>query len=279
MLFLKCPLQYTDHFKPKRSCGPDDIPLIVLKDSLQVMAYYIKKLFNKLALGDKIPSTWKYAKIKPIFKKGDPKLVENYRPISNLNSISKLFERCVLNRLPSDAKTDGVNQHGFKTGHSTVTAGLDIQSHLAIMSDRGEKSIIYSVDLSAAFDVIRPAMFYKKMVNKMDIPTLNCLNYFLTNRKAQVEVDGHSSVFFSFKAGCPQGSTLGPKIFNMYCSDLSSALKHGYVVSYADDTYVIVSDKDEKNLLKKANSTIKDHAGWLKWHDLQHCKNRSNVHW
>jgi len=84
------------------------------------------KLFNRIACDGAVPKGWKTAKLKPIFKKGDPSKIENYRPISNLNSISKAYERSLLNRLPLDA--EGLNQHGFKQNHSTVTAALKMSS-------------------------------------------------------------------------------------------------------------------------------------------------------
>jgi len=87
-------------------------PLVVFKDSLSILERQILKLFNMIMVVGKMPKVWKVAKIKPIFKKGDHSKIENYRPISNLNSISKAYERCLLNRLPIDA--EGINQHGFK---------------------------------------------------------------------------------------------------------------------------------------------------------------------
>ncbi len=104
-------------FKPKKSSGPDKIPLLIIKTCYDVLEHVILKLFNLIVTSGTIPDTWRLA------KKGDRFKIENYRLISNLNSISKLFERCLLNRL-NDA-TDGPNQHGFKNGHSTMTAALD----------------------------------------------------------------------------------------------------------------------------------------------------------
>ena len=101
--------------------------------------------------------------MKPIFKKGDKTKIENYRPISNLNSMSKVFERCVLNRVDKIAPNcDGDNQHGFRSYHSTTTATLEVQDCLAASLDDNKPCLIYSVDLSAAFDLVRPGIFVKK---------------------------------------------------------------------------------------------------------------------
>jgi len=248
-------------FKPKRSAGPDDIPLLIIKLGISVLMKPIYRLFTLVGQSKKLPVEWKTARIKPIHKKGSKLEIGNYRPISNLNSVSKLFERCLLNRL-SDVD-DGVNQHGFKSNHSTVTAAIDIQTEVCKQLDRNRKCLIYSVDLTAAFDLIRPELFVKKMTGKIQAPILDCLNNFLQNRKAFVELEGHCSSMFSFCAGCPQGSTLGPRIFSLYCADLTEHIGE-FTVSYADDTYVVLSADTEGELLQKAAITIQKHVEWLR---------------
>jgi len=251
-------------FKPKKSFGPDDVPLVVFKDSLPVMGNQILKLFNLIVVQGRIPDGWRLARIKPILKKGDPSQVINYRPISNLNSISKAYERCLLNRLPLDA--EGLNQHGFKRHHSTTSAALEIQSVLAEKMDQGLKCLIYSVDLSAAFDLIQPNVFIQKILSsgKINHQMANLLYDLLKGRKAYVEAGEHQSATIAFPVGCPQGSTLGPKIFNLYCADLIDSISEGHLVSYADDSYVIVSAKDEQQLVEKTKSVLKNHIKWLK---------------
>jgi len=124
--------------RPKRSSGPDEIQMSVLKDSAQVMIPLLTKLFNCILKTGIIPYGWKRALVRPVFKKGDPSDIKNYRPISNLSSISKLFERVLLNRLnilyPA---IDGINQHGFRANHSTISASLEIQHHLSYFLDKG----------------------------------------------------------------------------------------------------------------------------------------------
>ncbi len=149
-----------ESFKPKKSAGPDEIPLLILKSCYVALEGCVNHLFNQITTCGRIPKLWKVARIKPILKKGDSTKVENYRPISNLNSISKLFERCLLNRL-SSLDTDGPNQHGFLASHSTTTAAIEIQNKLAEYLDSNKMCMIYSVDLSAAFDLIRPGIFTK----------------------------------------------------------------------------------------------------------------------
>jgi len=227
-------------FKPKKSSGPDDIPMMLLKDSKVTLVPWFKKLFNLIADKNIIPSEWKVARLKPIYKKGDRSSVTNYRPVSNLNSISKIFERCLLNRLPSGI--DGINQHGFRANHSTTTACMELQTTISSLLDQKRPCVTYSVDLSSAFDLILPGQFYHRALKTVDKSLARIIYNFISNRKGFVEIEGETSVFFDFPAGCPQGSTLGPRVFNIYCNELNDRLENSNtsVTTYADDTYVTV---------------------------------------
>ncbi len=249
-------------FKPKKSAGPDEIPLMVLKTCYQVLEPVLSELFNKIVKSNKIPKAWKVARIKPIHKKGPANVVKNFRPISNLNSVSKLFERCVLNRI--SGVDDGRNQHGFKAGHSTVTAALELQNEIAQSLDAKKRCLVYSMDLSAAFDLIRPGVFAKKARQIIkDDGIVNLLLDFISDRRAYVEIGLATSPQVHFPVGCPQGSTLGPKIFSLYCHDLCDAVEDGFVVTYADDSYVLVTGDDDDSLKNNAESTMKHHLRWL----------------
>jgi len=130
---------------------------------------------------------------------------------------------------------------------------LEIQSAIADTLDHGLHCLIYSMDLSAAFDLIRPDIFYAKLCKQGKVPRQLCnlLMDMISERKAYVEIDEQRSTTIDFKVGCPQGLTLGPKVFNLYCHDLADALGEVTLVSYADDSYVIVSDPSVQGLLNK----------------------------
>jgi len=254
-------------FKPKKSFGPDEIPLIVVKCCFRTLSRHVQHLFSLIVERGQIPVAWRMARIKPILKKGDSTKVINYRPISNLCSISKLFERCLLNRVVKmSTKADGINQHGFRSGHSTTTAAIEIQNCIADVLDRGKECLIYSVDLSAAFDLIKPGIFVNKAKTVIkDEGLVWMMHQFLTSRKAYVEVGNSVSPVINFSAGCPQGSTLGPKIFNIYCNDLNDIMQdHGLLVTYADDSYVIIEGEDIDDLKIKTTKALQVHLGWLK---------------
>jgi len=258
-------LKAIEGFQPKKSSGPDEVPLLIIKQFKNILVPHLQQLFQLITEKVRFPRIWKIARLKPVFKKGDKMDVNNYRPISNLCSVSKVFEKCILNRLPADI--DGLNQHGFRPCHSTTTAALEIQSVVASLLDQRRICLMYSADLSAAFDLIRPGIFHQKAKILTDNATADLIYEFITQRKGFVELNGNNSSTLTFPAGCPQGSTLGPRVFNIYCSDLNDELQNEYthVTTYADDTYVVVWSRSNtrEELMENAKLTIKKHVEWL----------------
>ena len=117
------------------------------------------ELFSKIYSTGKIPEQWKVSKIIPTHKKGSKNVIENYRPIANLCSGSKIFEKLILKQihyLESTNKLDltGKHQHGFKRNKSTATAGALLQSIISRAADDKCYVVMASLDLSMAFDMV-----------------------------------------------------------------------------------------------------------------------------
>jgi hypothetical protein len=118
--------------KPKTCFGYDRVPLRILKDVATLIIDTIYSLFCKITENKKIPELWRISRIIPIHKKGPKDTPENYRPISNLCSLAKVYERCLLNNLKAMADENGVdltgsNQYGFKKNCSTISLCLQLQ--------------------------------------------------------------------------------------------------------------------------------------------------------
>ena len=119
--------------------------------------------FSKIYTTKERPEQWKIAKVIPLLKKGDKHQIINYRPISNLCSASKIFEKLIVLRLEgiaeeNDIDLTGKEQHGFKKNKSTLTAGLLLQSLIAGALDDDNYVALASLDLSAAFDIVDVAL-------------------------------------------------------------------------------------------------------------------------
>jgi len=237
-----------DGLKRKKAQGVDEIPGNVVKDLKNVIAEPLTWLFNTIIETGQIPTAWKTSKIVPVFKKGDKKLINNYRPVSNTSSLSKVFEKCLIKKIENLYGYDrlmGIQQHAYRPGCSTVTGALTLQDFIASEIDRGNKVVVYSTDLTAAFDLLRPNLLIKKLV-ELGFPKsyINVILDFLTARLGFVDMNGTYSFVKHIPLGCVQGSVLGPFLFNLYTSDLQEIIQavepSSHVMVYADDAYVAI---------------------------------------
>ena len=134
-------------------------PQRIIVDGISIFIKPLTILFNSIYTSSEIPEQWRTAKIVPVYKKGDSKDISNYRPVASLCAGSKIFERLILQRIKNLEKENEVDitnkgQHGFKTGKSTNSAGLLIQSLISRALDDDNYALLTSIDLSSAFDVV-----------------------------------------------------------------------------------------------------------------------------
>ena len=152
-----------------RNCeGYDRIPQRILTEGSEILITPIKRLFELIYEHKSIPQQWSISKIIPIHKKGSKTNIQNYRPIANLCAMTKVFEQLIIDRIKEIEKINaiditGKSQHGFKKGRSTATAGLTIQSLLSRALDQNKYSLMSSIDLSAAFDVVNVKLLLKRL--------------------------------------------------------------------------------------------------------------------
>ena len=154
--------------KIKNCEGFDRIPLRILNEGAEYLIKPIAKLMQLIYSRKTIPEQWRIAKVIPTHKSGKRDNVANYRPISNLCTMSKVYEKLILGQLLKISEENGFDltgtkQHGFKSNRSTVTAGLAMQSLISRAIDNDEYYILGSLDLSAAFDVVNRDLLFERM--------------------------------------------------------------------------------------------------------------------
>ena len=154
--------------KCKNSEGFDRIPQRILKDGAEVLINPLTVLFNKVYVQKTIPGQWLVAKTIPVFKnKGDKKDIESYRPVANLCSTSKIFEKLILKRIleiedENNVDLTGKNQPGFKKKRSTSTLSSQLQSIIGRALDEDKFVLVASLDFSSSFDVVNVDLLIKK---------------------------------------------------------------------------------------------------------------------
>ena len=215
------------------------------------------------------PDTLKIAKIIPIYKKGSLNDILNYRPISLLPSISKNFEKLIFIQLSTylnEHKLLHDSQYGFREGHSTELASIELIDRITQDLDKGKIPISIFLDLSKAFDTLDHAILLQKL-NHYGIRSveLKLLTNYLRGRTQYVAYDKATSDIYPITTGVPQGSILGPLLFIIYINDICNASKLFKMIIYADDTTLYSTlDVFGTFTTKEINLEITKITDWLK---------------
>jgi hypothetical protein len=260
------------NLKTKNCEGPDRLPLRVLKDGAMILAKPLSVLFHKIYERKEIPEQWKVSKVIPLHKKGKKEDIKNYRPIANLCSITKVFEKLILLRLEEIEKENnidltGYEQHGFKKKRSTVTAGLTLQTIIAREMDMDCYVVMSSLDLSAAFDLVNLDLLMKRLkIMGMPDDLLQLLEVWLRQRSFYVEANGQNSSILENDVGTIQGSILGPILYALFIRPLYKITK---VTTFADDNYVVKFNKEKKMALEELKKELEKIIKWLKGSGLK----------
>ena len=266
--------------KIKNSEGYDRIPQRVLVDGAIHLASPLACLFSLIYTKNKIPEQWLIAKVTPIYKKGAKNDVANYRPISNLCSTSKIFEKLILNRImeiqkENDVDLSGVEQHGFKKFKSTASAGLIIQSLIARAMDSNKYALMASIDLSAAFDLVNTKLLLKRLkIIGLPPDILRLIELWLTKRSFYVNINGKNSYIVKLIGGTIQGSILGPLLYAIYVSPLFDLLN---VTNFADDNFVIRWNNCIEALISDMKKDLEAMTKWLKDSGLKVNESKTEV--
>ena len=225
----------------------------------------------------------KIAKVIPLFKKDDPKLLKNYRPISLLPTISKVIEKIIFTQLSTyfnENKLIFDNQYGFRPKHSTEYAALELVDRIITHMDNKEVPINIFLDLSKAFDTIDHTILLAKLryygIHDTALLLLKC---YLNNRKQYVEFEDTKSDILPITVGVPQGSILGPLLFIIYINDFSQASSIFNFIMYADDTTLFSNLKSFGNKIQTKeyliNSELSNVIEWLNINKLSLNKSKS----
>ena len=215
--------------KNGKSAGPDAILKEFIKFGSEKVLTYIHKLFNTIFECGYFPTRWSEGKIVPIDKKDDKNEVTNYRGITLLSAMGKVFTRVLNNRLNSWAETCGVYveaQSGFRKTMSTINNIFVLKSLISHFLNRNEYLNCIFIDFTKAFDyVVRDAIWYKLLKIGVRGRMLNILKSISSNVKSEVKNNNLLSGTFTCNIGVRPGECLSPFLFSMCLNDLEETLK------------------------------------------------------
>jgi len=252
-----------------RNSGPDGISAILLYHCRASLSLPVTLIFNQSLIEGVFPSVWKISRVTPILKSGNPADVANYRPISSLPLLGKLFEYIVLKRIERPLLTTiSIDQHGFFPGRSTATSLIDFVSYLHTAFDLGNQVDVIYTDFSKAFDSLdHNALIF--ILDRLGIgePLLSWFGSYLSDRRQFVSLFGKSSDFFRASSGVPQGSHLGPLLFNIFINTMCSAISSCRLLLFADDSKIFLRITTNNDCLTLQN-TLDKFTNWCNTFNL-----------
>ena len=257
---------------PGKGMGWDGVSPKVIKAVAAELSGSLSRLFNCCMREGHYPACFKVAKVIPVFKSEDPTQFSNYRPVSVLPILSQVFEKVLKARLVEFFDKQKViipSQYGFRAGHSTDMAILDMVEKVRSAWANKKLALGVFIDLKKAFDTVD----HKILLHKLDHygvrgSTLALLESYLQNRSQYVSYGGFDSDRGRVECGVPQGSVLGPLFFILYVNDMVKASGEMQLVLFADDTNIFVEGRNHLELFRKANQGLEELSRWFRCNKL-----------
>jgi hypothetical protein len=256
-----------NNIKQDTSPGLDGLTPTMIKVAAPYIDNILVTIINASLEAGVFPDNLKIARVTPIYKEGEKDLVSNYRPISVLNCISKIFETVIYNRLLNYLNTYDIitnSQFGFRKGRTTAMPLIEAIDKITAASEASHSTIAVFLDLKKAFDTLNHDLLLKKLYHYgiRGVP-FKLLKDYLTNRTQQVYYNNTYSNLLPISTGVPQGSILGPLLFIVFINDIvnTSEILDFYI--FADDTNVLASGSNIYDLSSIINLELKKMNNWF----------------
>lgn len=257
------------HIKDSFKCDVDGLCAHILKKCESTLKFALTYIFNLSLQEGVFVDRWKSAIITPVFKEGKRDDVTCYRPISKLSCISKLFEHVVYKKLFFLTKSwISPNQHGFFSGRSTVTNLTLFSEYCLNALECGSQVEAVFTDFSKAFDKLSHSILLSKLQQLgFHSNFLQWIKSYLFNRICKVVIEGFESKPYTQSSGVPQGSVLGPLLFNLFINDIAFCFKKSKFLLYADDLKVFLRTDSLRDVFDLQND-LNNLNEWCKLNNL-----------
>ena len=250
-----------------KSSNINDIPIFIYKHLASELSPIISLLFNHSVTSGSFPDCLKLATIIPIFKSLDRQLPNNYRPISMIHVLSKIFEKLMINRMWNFIDQHNIISHhqfGFRKGRGTADAVMEFVDECVSAMDDKRHVVAVMLDLKKAFDTVNHRVLLRKLerIGFRGI-VLDWFRSYLTDRRIDVCVGGVKSGGKKVNIGLPQGNVCSPLLFLLYINDMFKASGAASCLHFADDTTLYLSGDDVAVLCSEMSSSLQVVSKWL----------------
>lgn len=257
-----------NEIKLSTATGPDSIPPKFLKRYKERISGTFSTLINESIASEVYPNELKESMVSPIFKEGDKRNCNNYRPVSVPSAVSKVYESFLNAWFVMFLSLNNIIhqlQYGFQRNSNTTSAVTNLTNFITENLDRGKYVGIIFLDIRKAFDSVNHEILMKKL-RKLNLPThlLNLLQSYLSNRKQFTKIGRHRSELAEITTGIVQGSRLGPTIFGFYINDIFQLVLKGIVQLFADDGAIMYKADTLEELQSKMQADLTTVNKWLK---------------
>ena len=274
----------------KNSNGHDTIFTNFLKRIADIIAEPLKRIINKSLCTGIFSHRLKLAKVVPLFKKGDPNILDNYRLISILSAFSKVLEKVYFHQTYAyltENKLLYSGQYSFRKAHSTELASIELVDRISKHLDSGKLPISVFLDLPKAFDTLDHSILLTKLHHYgFQSTPMKWFHSYLKDRSQYVDYDGTMSKICSITTRVPQWSILGHLLFIIYMNGIHEANPNFKAILHADDTNLIsslcpfsnsasVKDMKMEEISVNINNELDSISEWLSINMLFHFHRRN----
>ena len=243
------------------------ISLLKIANTSIKFADTLAKIIDKSFTEGVFPEQLKSVRVVPIYKEGSRTDVENYRPISLLASISKVYEKLMHSRIINFLHSNNSlydMQYGFRSGRSCEHALLKAQHILLESLSKKQISLLLLIDFSKAFDMVEHTILLRKLEHYgIRGLALKRMTSYLKNWSQFVSLSGENSSIKHMQYGVPQGSYLGPLLFIIYINDLPNIFNRAKFILYADDANIIINGANIADIVQQLNALCNILPNWV----------------